>query len=86
MIISIVVIGRTMIGNHFKKKFNKIPPPSIIVAEVVEKEFNEWKNRFEIWEAELKVGEKEMAKYEEYKKQEKKKKLEAELAKLDLDK
>ena len=30
-----------MIGNHFKKKFNKIPPPGIIVTEVIEKEFSE---------------------------------------------
>ena len=40
-IIAIVVIGRTMIGNHFKKKFSKIPPPGIIVTKVVEKEFSE---------------------------------------------
>ena len=25
--------GRMMIGNHFKKKFSKIPPPGIIVTE-----------------------------------------------------
>ena len=30
-----------MIGNHFKKKFSKIPPPGIFVTEVVEKEFSE---------------------------------------------
>ena len=30
-----------MIGNHFKKKFSKIPPPGIIVTEVIEKEFSE---------------------------------------------
>ena len=41
LIISIVIIGRTMIGNHFKKKFSKRPPPGIIVTEVVEKEFSE---------------------------------------------
>ena len=40
-IIAIVIIGRMMIGNHFKKKFSKIPPPGIIVTEVVEKEFSE---------------------------------------------
>ena len=28
-----------MIGNHFKNKFSKRPPPGIIVAEVVQKEF-----------------------------------------------
>ena len=41
LIIIIVVVGRAMIGNHFKKKFNKIPPPGIIVTEVIEKEFSE---------------------------------------------
>ena len=30
-----------MIGNHFKKKFSKRPPPGIIVTEVVEKNFSE---------------------------------------------
>ncbi len=30
-----------MVGNHFKKKFSKRPPPGIIVTEVVEKEFSE---------------------------------------------
>ena len=30
-----------MIGNHFKKKFSKIPPPGIIITEVVEKEFSQ---------------------------------------------
>ena len=41
LIIAIVIIGRTMIGNHFKKKFSKIPPPGIVVTEVVKKEFSE---------------------------------------------
>ena len=41
LIIAIVIIGRIMIGNHFKKKFSKRPPPGIIVTEVVEKEFSE---------------------------------------------
>ena len=41
LIIATVIIGRTMIGNHFKKKFSKIPPPEIVVAEVIEKEFSE---------------------------------------------
>tara|TARA_B000000532_G_scaffold71925_1_gene57369 strand:- start:2553 stop:3422 length:870 start_codon:yes stop_codon:yes gene_type:complete len=40
LIIAIVIIGRTMIGNHFKKKFSKQPPPGIIVTEVVNKEFS----------------------------------------------
>ena len=41
LIIAIVIIGRAMIGNHFKKKFSKRPPPGIIVTEVIEKEFSE---------------------------------------------
>jgi len=41
LIIAIVIIGRSMIGNHFKKKFSKRPPPGIIVTEVVEKNFSE---------------------------------------------
>jgi membrane fusion protein, multidrug efflux system len=41
LIIAIVVIGRTMVGNHFKKKFSKIPPPGIIVTEVVNEKFAE---------------------------------------------
>ena len=41
LIISIVIIGRTIIGNHFKKKFSKIPPPGIMVTEVSEREFSE---------------------------------------------
>ena len=40
LIIAIVIIGRTMIGNHLKKKFSKQPPPGIIVTEVVNKEFS----------------------------------------------
>ena len=41
LIIATVIIGRTMIGNHFKKKFSKRPPPGIIVTQVVNKEFSE---------------------------------------------
>ena len=41
LIIATVIIGRTMIGNHFKKKFSKRPPPGIIVTEVIENEFAE---------------------------------------------
>ena len=40
-IIAAVIVGRTMIGNHFKKKFSKIPPPGIIVTKVIKKEFSE---------------------------------------------
>ena len=41
LIIAIVITGRTLIGNHFKKKFSKSPPPGIIVTKVFEKEFSE---------------------------------------------
>ncbi|MDC0328254.1 efflux RND transporter periplasmic adaptor subunit [Candidatus Pelagibacter sp.] len=41
LIITIVIVGRTMIGNHFKKKFSKRPPPGIIVKEVTYKSFSE---------------------------------------------
>ena len=41
LIIATVIIGRTMIGNHFKKKFSKTPPPGIIVTNVSEREFSE---------------------------------------------
>jgi len=41
LIITIVIVGRTMIGNHFKKKFSKRPPPGIIVTEVVAKNFSQ---------------------------------------------
>ena len=41
LIITIVIVGRTMIGNHFKKKFSKRPPPGIIVTEVVNRDFSQ---------------------------------------------
>jgi membrane fusion protein (multidrug efflux system) len=41
LIITVVIVGRAMIGNHFKKKFSKRPPPGIIVKEVVYKSFSE---------------------------------------------
>jgi len=41
LIIALVIIGRTMIGNHFKKKFSKRPPPGVIVTEVAKKDFSE---------------------------------------------
>ena len=41
LIIALVIIGRTMIGNHFKKKFSKRPPPGIIVTEVINEKFSE---------------------------------------------
>ena len=41
IIITVVIVGRIMIGNHFKKKFSKIPPPGIIVTQVITQEFSE---------------------------------------------
>jgi len=41
LIITVVIIGRTMIGSHFAKKFDKRPPPEIIVTEVVNTNFSE---------------------------------------------
>ena len=41
LIIAIVITARTMIGNHFKKKFSKIPPPGIIVTNVINEQFSE---------------------------------------------
>ena len=39
MIIAGVVVARTMVGNHFKKKFSKRPPPGIIVKTVEQRNF-----------------------------------------------
>ena len=41
LVIAIVITARTMIGNHFKKKFSKRPPPGIIVSNVISEEFSE---------------------------------------------
>ena len=41
LVVAIVITARIMIGNHFKKKFSKRPPPGIIVTEVVKQEFAE---------------------------------------------
>ena len=41
LIIASVIIARTMIGNHFKKKFGKRPPPGIMITEVMENRFFE---------------------------------------------
>ncbi len=41
LIITIVIVGRILIGQHFAKKFGKRPPPGIIVTEVVKKDFSE---------------------------------------------
>jgi membrane fusion protein (multidrug efflux system) len=39
LIITIVIVGRAMIGNHFKKKFSKRPPPGIIERSGLQKFF-----------------------------------------------
>ncbi|MDB3888234.1 efflux RND transporter periplasmic adaptor subunit [Candidatus Pelagibacter sp.] len=41
LVIALVITARTMVGNHFKKKFSKMPPPGIIVAEVINEKFAE---------------------------------------------
>ena len=41
LIIGIVITARTMIGNHFKKKFSKVPPPGIIVTNAINEQFSE---------------------------------------------
>ena len=41
LIITLVIVGRAIIGNHFKKKFSKRPPPGIIVTKIVSNEFSE---------------------------------------------
>ena len=41
LIIASVIIARTMIGNHFQKKFSKRPPPDIIVTSVSSYNFSE---------------------------------------------
>ena len=41
LIIALVITARTIIGNHFKKKFSKVPPPGIKVTEVINEKFAE---------------------------------------------
>jgi len=41
LVITSVIVARTMIGQHFQKKFGKRPPPGIIVTEVIESQFSE---------------------------------------------
>ena len=41
LVIALVITARTMVGNHFKKKFSKRPPPGIIVTEVISEKFSE---------------------------------------------
>ncbi len=41
LVIITVIVARTLIGNHFKKKFSKVPPPGIIVTRVINQKFTE---------------------------------------------
>ena len=41
LVITVVVVGRMMVDQHFEKKFGKRPPPGIIVTEVINKDFSE---------------------------------------------
>ena len=41
LVIASVIVARTMIGQHFQKKFGKRPPPGIIVTEVIQSQFSE---------------------------------------------
>ena len=41
ILIFAIITARYFIGLHFKKKFSKIPPPGIIVTEVVNEKFAE---------------------------------------------
>ena len=41
VIIAAIIIGRQMIGLHFKKKFSKRPPPGVIVKEVNSQSFSQ---------------------------------------------
>ncbi len=41
LIIAIVIIGRAMVDNHFKKKFNKRPPPGLLITTVKNQNFTQ---------------------------------------------
>ena len=41
LIIAIVIIGRTMVGNHFKKKFSKKPPTGLLITAVKNQNFTQ---------------------------------------------
>lgn len=41
VIIAVVIGGRSAIGNHFKKKFSKRPPPGVTIEIVKEKNFSQ---------------------------------------------
>ena len=45
-IIASVIIARTLIGNHFKKKFSKLPPPGVIITYAKERNFENSINTF----------------------------------------
>ncbi len=41
IVIAVIIGRRSTIGNHFKKKFSKRPPPGVIVEVVKEKNFSQ---------------------------------------------
>ena len=41
IIITVVIIGRYAIGQHFKKKFSKRPPPGVVVEVIKNKKFSQ---------------------------------------------
>jgi len=41
LIIALIIIGRYAIGLHFKKKFSKRPPPSVIIEVLTNKSFSQ---------------------------------------------
>ena len=41
IVLAVIIGGRSAIGNHFKKKFSKRPPPGVIVEVVKEKNFSQ---------------------------------------------
>ena len=41
IVIAVIIGGRSAIGNHFKKKFSKRPPPGVIIEVVKEKNFSQ---------------------------------------------
>ena len=41
IVIAVIIGGRSAIGNHFKKKFSKRPPPGVIIEVLKEKNFSQ---------------------------------------------
>ena len=41
VVIAAVIVGRYSIGQHFKKKFSKRPPPGVVIEIVKNKNFNQ---------------------------------------------